>query len=182
MSLSPSRSDEAVIPVPASRGDRHCAQPARHPASRRAAQAVLVLGSNGLGFAAAPKLATRGKRNSMAKARAEFAARKKLRHAGYSADTRSTGKRARHMLTPKDTPNSTGGTKRKGTGSAVVAPARHGGKRKHAAGIERLQSTHTAHCDSSNSDCAVHSAGGSLRVGAENPVANLGKSTMRPLD
>ena len=53
---------------------------------------------------------------------------------------------------------------------------------KHPAGMGRLPSSHSAHFQSSNSDCVVHSAGGSLRVGAENPVANLGKSTMRPLD
>ena len=111
----------------------------------------------------------------------ESTPRKKMRDADYCASDGLIGKRpARDTLALR--PPASGGTKRKDGDRHERSRSAYGMKRKSAAGCKLMLSVTPAHCRSGSTNCAKHSAGGSLGVGGENATEILCTIVERPVD
>ena len=158
----------------------------KRPSARRTAtQLRIAPADSGLTLAHPPPLLLGTKRRRGSAAAGLSIASKKQRRPGDAAAALRPRKRAEMYTSALETAGK-GNPKRKHGrakhGTSPLKQAAQGQKRKGMAGFKPLRDDQLAHCDSSNSTCVTHRAGGSLQVGGKNTAGLLGKTVMRPLD
>ena len=164
------------------RGAEQSSKPRGKPAERKHVQLKLTAGGGAVQMVRPQSVRCGKKRQRAGAVTCVDGTGKKLRTLLYEPAVGKVRKRGTQALLPPRGLGESGGTKRKGRNKVALCADRNRMKRKSAAGFQSMQAARLAHCQSGDTNCVTHSAGGSLRVGDANSKANLSKTTMRPVD